>query len=101
MVIVVFRSRLRPGIETQFKALGDKIQKIAESMPDFRSYQVYTTHDGARESIIEFGTMETLQAWRGEPDHQAAQQYGREHFYESYSLVVSEPLRESNFEMPS
>ena len=98
MVISVFRSKLRPGIEEEFVKLGDRMLEIAQSMPGFVSYKVYTAPDGERASIIEFESREELLAWRDLPEHRAAQQRGRERYYEWYSLVVSEPERESHFE---
>ena len=98
MVMVVFRSKLRPGVEEEFVELGDKMLEIAESMPGFISYKVYHAGDGERASIIEFASAEELQAWREQPEHLAAQQRGRDQYYEEYSLVVSEPKRVSNFE---
>ena len=98
MVIVVFRSKLRPGVEEEFVELGNRMQEIAESMPGFVSYKVYHASDGERASVIEFETREELQAWREHPEHVQAQQRGRDQFYEEYSLIVSESVRESNFE---
>jgi heme-degrading monooxygenase HmoA len=98
MVIVVFRSKLRPGVEKEFAELGNRMQEIAESMPGFISYKVYHAGDGERASVIEFETREELQAWREQPEHVQAQQRGRDQFYEEYSLIVSESVRESNFE---
>lgn len=98
MVIAVFRSILRPGIEKEFLALGDQMLEIAQSMPGFISYKVYKSPEGERASIIEFESREHLEAWRDQPEHLAAQQRGRERYYEKYSLVVSEPERESHFE---
>lgn len=99
MMMVVFRSRLRQGIEEEFAELGDKMLEFAQSMPGFISYKVFTAPDGERASIIEFASAEELEAWRKLPEHLAAQQRGRQHFYEEYSLVVSESKRESNFEL--
>ncbi len=97
MVLVVFRSRIRPENTDGFEALADEMLSLAESMPGFLSYKVYVSSDGERCSIIEFDTLEHLKAWRELPPHRAAQKRGRERFYESYSLHVSEPDRESLF----
>lgn len=98
MVVAVFRSKLREGIEEEFLELGDKMLEIAESMPGFISYEVYKSSDGGRASIIQFETAEQLQAWRNQPEHSAAQTRGRERYYERYSLLVGEVDRESHFE---
>ena len=97
MVLAVFRSRLRPENADGFEALADEMMSLAKSMPGFLSYKVYQSEDGERCSIIEFDTPLHLKAWREHPPHRAAQKRGREHFYESYSLHVSEPDRESLF----
>lgn len=98
MVLSVFRSRLRPEHAEEFQALADEMMTLARSMPGFRSYEVFVSDDGERASLVEFETAETLRAWREHPRHSAAQQLGRERFYESYSLQVCEPMRESRFE---
>jgi heme-degrading monooxygenase HmoA len=72
--------------------------ELAESMPGFISYKVYLSEDGERVSIIEFESAEHLRAWREHPEHREAQKIGRERFYESYTLHVAEPTRESRFE---
>ena len=101
MVMAVFRSMLRSGIDSDFGELADRMLEIAESMPGFVSYKVFVAPDGERASIIEFRSVDELEAWRKQPEHLAAQKRGRDHFYERYSLVVSEPERESRFERQS
>jgi len=97
MVLSVFRSRLRPLHAEEFQALADEMMTLARSMPGFRSYEVFVSDDGERASLVEFETAEALRGWREHPRHVAAQQLGRERFYESYSLQVCEPMRESRF----
>lgn len=98
MMLVVFRSRLREDNAREFGELADELMPVAESMPGFVSYKVFVAEDGERCSIIEFETAEQLQAWRTLAAHAEAQQKGRERYYESYSLQVSEPQRESRFD---
>ena len=98
MVLTVFRSRLRPEHADEFRELAVRMLELAESMPGFISYKVYTSEDGERASIIEFESPEHLRAWREHPEHREAQKIGRERFYESYTLHVAEPTRESRFE---
>ena len=97
MVLVVFRSRLRAEHAEEFHALADEMMALAEAMPGFVSYRVYTAPDGERASLIEFETAEQLRAWREHPRHREAQRRGRERFYEEYTLQVGEPARESRF----
>lgn len=97
MVIALFRSRLRPENAPEFQALAARMMKVAESMPGFVSYEVYTSEDGRRCSVITFESHEELLAWRNHPEHREAQRMGRERYYEEYTLHVTEPVRESAF----
>ena len=101
MVVVVFRSRLREEHAAEFHGLADRMEEIARSMPGFISYQVYMADDGERVSIHEWETPEQLKAWRELPEHAAAQELGREKFYEDYTLYVSDGPRESRFSRSS
>lgn len=98
MVIVVFRSRLRAEHADEFHDLAGQMLELAESMPGFISYTSFRSEDGERCSIIELESDEHLRAWREHPEHRAAQQTGRERFYEEYTLHVTEPVRESRFQ---
>lgn len=98
MVMAVFRSRLRDDRAAEFQELAGRMLETARSMPGFVSYKVYVAADGERCSIIEFESHDELRAWREHPDHRAAQQLGRERYYQEYSLHVARPERESRFE---
>ncbi len=98
MVISIFRSRLRSENADGFEQLAARMLELAEAMPGFISYKVYTSEDGERCSIIEFESPEHLRAWREHPQHREAQRIGRERYYQEYSLHVSEPMRESSFQ---
>lgn len=100
MVLVVFRSRIRPETADEFNALADEMMKIATAMPGFISYKVFRADDEERCSIIEFETEEQLLAWREQAEHSRAQELGRERFYSDYSLQVGVPSRESRFKRP-
>ena len=98
MVISIFRSRLRPENEYEFRALAERMMKLAEAMPGFISYKLYVSDDGERCSIVEFESHEQLLAWRNLAEHRNAQEIGRQRYYEEYRLHVTEPVRESSFQ---
>ena len=72
--------------------------ELARSMPGFVDFKTFVADDGERVSIITFASMETHRAWRDHPDHRAAQRKGRERFYATYDISVSEVVGESHFE---
>ena len=97
MVVVVFRSRLKPGVESQIEAVGGRIYELAAEIPGFVSYREYAAADGEGVAIVEFESHETLAAWREHPEHRQAQAAGRERFFSEYRITVCDAVRESSF----
>jgi len=98
MVVIVFRARLRKGIDEQELAkVGARMYEIAASMPGFISYKDFAAADGENVSIVEFESPETLRAWREHPEHKVAQQRGRDEFFAEYHIQVCNPLRDYSF----
>jgi heme-degrading monooxygenase HmoA len=94
MVVVVFRSRLKPGVEKEIEALGARMYELASRMPGYVSYREYQAADGEAVAIVEFESAETLKAWREHPEHRAAQAAGRERFFSSYRIQVCKVERD-------
>ena len=98
MVVIVFRARLRSGIDQQALAqLGQRMYELASAMPGYLSYKDFAAEDGESVSIVEFESEETLAAWREHPEHKAAQQRGRKEFFSEYRIQVCTQVRESRF----
>jgi heme-degrading monooxygenase HmoA len=98
MIVIVFRSRLRPGLGDEYVALVDRMSELARSMPGYISHKGYLAEDGERVTIVEFENEEGLRAWRTNPEHLAAQKLGRQTHYTEYHLQVCTLTRESKFE---
>jgi len=97
MVVIVFRTRLREGVEKEIEALGGKMYELATRMPGFISYKDFAAQDGEYVSIVEFESLETLAAWRDHPEHQQAQRRGREALFAEYHIQVCTPVRDYRF----
>ena len=98
MVLVVFRARLRSGLdEAELGRLGARMHELASAMPGFLSYKDFGAADGESVSIIEFESPETLAAWREHPEHKAVQQRAREAFFAEYRIQVCTPQRETSW----
>ena len=97
MVVVVFRSRTRPGVEQEIEALGARMYELASRMPGYVSYREYQAADGEGVAIVEFESAETLRAWREHPEHRAAQAAGRERFFQSYRIQVCTVERDYSY----
>ncbi|HVY30274.1 MAG TPA: antibiotic biosynthesis monooxygenase [Polyangiaceae bacterium] len=97
MMVVVFRNRLRPGVEQEYGEHANRIYDLALKMPGLVSSKDFTAEDGERLTVIEFRSAEELEAWRAQSEHLAAQERGRQHYFSEYSLQVCELVRESRF----
>lgn len=98
MVVIVFRSRLREGVAPEIAKVGMRMYELASAMPGFRSYKDFVAEDGENVSIIEFESIEDVDAWRDHPEHKEAQRRGREAFFSEYLIQVCTPLRERSFQ---
>jgi heme-degrading monooxygenase HmoA len=96
--VIVFRSRLRPGVEEAYGRRADEIYGLAEKMPGLLSAKDFTAEDGERVSIVEFDTEANLLAWRDHVEHRRAQAQGRETFYEGYSIQICKVERSATFD---
>jgi len=92
MILTVFRSRLKPGIEAEIEPVGARMYELATSMPGFVSYREYQSV-----AIVEFESKETLAAWRNHPEHLAAQEKGRSRWFAEYRIQVCEAVRDYSF----
>jgi heme-degrading monooxygenase HmoA len=97
MMVVVFRNRLRAGVEEEYGEHANRIYELALKMPGLVSSKDFTAEDGERLTVIEFRSAEELAAWRVQAEHLEAQERGRQHYYSEYSLQVCELVRESRF----
>jgi heme-degrading monooxygenase HmoA len=98
MIVIVFRSRLKPNFDQQaLGQLGQRMYQLASSMPGFLSYKDFAAEDGENVTVIEFESLETLAAWRKHPEHEVAQQRGRDEFFSEYHIQVCTPVRDYRF----
>jgi heme-degrading monooxygenase HmoA len=99
MVVIVFRTRLKHGIDEQaLTAMGERMYEIASAMPGFISYKDFAAADGENVSIVEFASQEALAAWRDHPEHKEVQERGRQDFFADYQVQVCSPLRSYRFD---
>lgn len=98
MVVIVFRSKLREGVDpSPLEPIGIRMYELASAMPGFISYKDFAAADGESLSLVEFESLETLEAWRIHPEHVEAQRLGREHYFAEYQIHVCTPVRSYAF----
>jgi heme-degrading monooxygenase HmoA/ketosteroid isomerase-like protein len=97
-MIVVFRSRLRDGVEADYGRDAERIAELAVAAPGFASAKDFIADDGERLALIEWNGAAELARWREQVEHVGAQQRGRERYYASYRLQICRELRGSAFD---
>lgn len=98
MVIVVFRSRLRPDADlAELGRLGERMYGLASAMPGFVAYKDFEAADGETLTLVEFESPATLLAWRKHPEHLEAQARGRAVMFSEYQITICEPQRAYRF----
>ena len=95
--VIVFRSRLREGIEAEYGSHAEKIYELAVNQPGFVDAKDFVAEDGERLALVEWASSPELDAWRELGEHRAAQERGRSHYYAEYSLQICTELRASRF----
>jgi heme-degrading monooxygenase HmoA len=102
MMVVLFNAIVRDEAnDAEYERTDERLYSIVSRMPGFLSFKEYTADDGETIGVIRFESREALEAWRDHPEHVAAQQRGRDHFYDSYDIEVLEQVRRSVFRRPT
>lgn len=96
-ILTVFRSRLKPGVKTEYDVLADEMSMLAEAMPGFVSEKTFTSADGERVTIVIFDDRNSHLAWRDHPRHRSAQEAGRTLLYAEYHVYSAEVDYEYSF----
>lgn len=89
-IVTVFRSRLRDDVDDRYEPTAAEMERLGRAMPGFVDVKFFTADDGERLALTTFADADSQRAWRTQVDHLAAQQAGRDHWYESYTLQVCE-----------
>ena len=98
--LIVFRSRLRPGIGAAYAPHAERMAELAAGLPGFVDAKDFAAEDGERVALVEWEA-EHLATWRDHPEHALAQQAGRAQYYAHYDVRVCAELRGSRFDAAS
>ena len=98
MVVVLFTIKKKPNLDTpEYRACMDRMHKLIENLPGFIDAVEFHGEDGSEINLAHFESLETLDAWHNNPEHQKVQQEARESYYEWYHVEVLTTVREYSF----
>jgi heme-degrading monooxygenase HmoA len=96
--VVIFRNRLRDDAEGYGETAVAMAALVAEQ-PGFVDVKTFTAEDGERVTLGYFEDLVSLERWGRVPEHQRAQERGREEFYSGFDLEVCDVLRTTRFRL--
>ncbi|MEE2526370.1 antibiotic biosynthesis monooxygenase [Hyphobacterium sp. HN65] len=97
-IAVIFTFRLDRKNLAEYEALLKEINAISADQDGFLGEEGLRLEDGRGLTISYWRNMEAVASWQRHAAHILAKKAGREKFYLSYSLRISEVTRESVFE---
>jgi len=99
MVVVIFRSRIRPDADlAALERAGMRMVELASQMPGFVSYKEFAAADGESLTLVQFADEATLLAWRNHPEHLQVQEAARREHFSEYQIQVCRPTRQYAFD---
>ncbi|MFF6885092.1 antibiotic biosynthesis monooxygenase family protein [Streptomyces sp. NPDC012421] len=93
----VFTS-VRPDAPEGYADTAAALRERVADVPGFLGYESARTPGGIGITVAYFRDLEALDAWRLDTAHAAAKKYGREHWYEAYSVHIGKVERSYDFE---
>jgi heme-degrading monooxygenase HmoA len=98
MIVVLFSTTDRDDVDVDdYRRTSARMRELVATIPGFVSYNAYQGENGEGVAVARFDSEEALNAWRGHPEHQVAQEKGRSSYYKSYWVQVCSTLREYGF----
>ena len=92
--VVVFVSR-RSGSDAEgYGAMAQRMEQLARAQPGFIGMHSVRGEDGVGITVCYWQSAEAIAAWKRDVEHAAAQQRGRERWYESYAVTVARVERQ-------
>lgn len=96
MFAVIFRAELAT-LDPDYADMAARMRTLAVEKYGCRGISVAT--EGNQEIAISYWDSEAqIQAWKHDPEHQAAKKLGQSKWYRTYTVQIVEVLRE--YEMP-
>ncbi|MEU9473652.1 antibiotic biosynthesis monooxygenase [Streptomyces avermitilis] len=94
---VVFTSVRTEG-DNGYGETAERMEELVKEIPGFLGVDMARTPGGLGITVSYFRDLDAIEEWRSHLEHRAAQQYGRAHWYESYTLHVAKVERSHSFE---
>jgi heme-degrading monooxygenase HmoA len=85
---VIFSSHRREGPDDGYSEMAARMDELARRQPGFVGVESARGEDGFGITVSYWDSLEAVAAWGRNAEHLLAQKYGREKWYESFTLRV-------------
>jgi heme-degrading monooxygenase HmoA len=96
--VVIFRSTRKLDDGSLYTKWSQEMEILVKTIDGYEKHFGFRdpeTRQGV--TISYFSSLESITEWKSVTDHRAAQELGREKFYEEYSVQVCEILRDYEY----
>ncbi|WP_018623792.1 antibiotic biosynthesis monooxygenase family protein [Kangiella aquimarina] len=91
MYVVIFKAKVRQ-FDDEYSQMAERMRELA--LTEFGCLEFNAVTEGDQEIALSYWPSEEhIKAWKQHPEHLAAQQLGKERWYESYSVEIAEIMR--------
>jgi heme-degrading monooxygenase HmoA len=94
---VVFTSVRTEG-DNGYGETADRMEERVQEIPGFLGMDAARTPGGLGITVGYFRDLAAIEEWRTNMEHLAAKKYGREHWYERYSIHIAKVEHSHGFE---
>ena len=98
MVVILFRSKLTPTAGDDYGRMAAAMDAHARTFKGFIDVKAFTAEDGERLTLVWWEDEESLRVWATDVKHRAAQEMGRQKWYEYYRLEIAQVIRTTHFQ---
>jgi heme-degrading monooxygenase HmoA len=100
MVVILFRSKLTPTAGDDYARMAQAMDAHARTFKGFVDVKGFKAEDGERLTVVWWEDEESLRVWASDVKHRAAQESGRQKWYEYYKMDIAHVIRTTNFQRP-
>jgi heme-degrading monooxygenase HmoA len=95
---VIFTSTLTDTDMETYKAVGNRMDELARQHPGCLGVDSCRDANGVGITVSYWKTQDDIKGWKGQAEHLAAQEMGRQRWYQNYRIRVSKVERDYSFE---
>lgn len=95
---VIFVNQRTDVDDLGYAAIADRMEELVEQQPGCLGFDSARDQEGFGITVSYWDSLDSIQAWKNEPEHVQARTLGREKWYAHYDLHVARVERSYTFD---